>query len=167
MTNYLPLILLSLSTQLVFAQLPPNKLSQDPVFSNVLEHRLKYPRQAQWSSIYARIFAEFTIDEKGHVQAISILNHSNEGVYFGLEPAVVNVLKKLPPLSLQYRGHYILPVTFQLQDYRSKGNLLIPKDSLHLIDLGGRVILNEVKVTGSTVNSQQRIGSSTRLDVKP
>jgi hypothetical protein len=165
--KYLPLLIILLNTQLTLAQSIQDNLRQDPVFTTVLARRLKYPRQAQWSSIYARIFAQFTVDQKGHVQTISILNHSNEGVYFGIEPTVINALKKLPPLSLRYQGHYISPVTFQLQDYRHKDSLLVPKDSLYLTDLAGRTILKEIKVTGNTVNSQQRVGSATRLDVSP
>ncbi|MFD2933804.1 hypothetical protein [Spirosoma flavum] len=163
--NYLILLILLLNLCPAPAQLTQDDLSQDPVFTTVLARRLKYPRQAQWSSIYVRLFAEFTVDQKGHVQLISILNHSNEGVYFGLEPTVINALKRLPPLSLHYSGHYILPVSFQLQDYQRKNNLLVPKDSLYLTDLAGRVILKEIKVVGSTINSQRRVGSAVRLDV--
>lgn len=163
--KYLQFVVFLLSVQLSLAQPTQADLNNDPVFTTVLARRLKYPRQAQWSSIFARLFAEFTVDQKGRVQTISILNHSNEGVYFGLEPAVVNALKKLPPLSLHYKGHYILPVSFELQDYQHKEKTLAPKDSLYLTDLAGRVILKEIKVVGSTVNSQQRVGSAVRLDV--
>ncbi|SOD78440.1 TonB family protein [Spirosoma fluviale] len=154
---YLPLLLLLTITGLTQAQEITPKLSQDPVFSTVLNRRLKYPRQAEWSSKYGRVFAEFTVDEKGRVKAISILNHSAEWAYAGLEPTVVNALKKLPPLSLQYTGRYILPVSFTLVDYRQQNTALAPTNQLYVQDLAGRVVLNEITVTGSTVNSKERV----------
>ncbi len=139
------------------AQTEPADLSHDPVFTTVLDRRLKYPRQAQWSSRYGRVFADFTVNDKGRVEAISILNHSVEWNYAGFEPTVIGALKKLPSLNLQYAGHYILPVSFILEDYRHKDRPFIPTDTLYIQELAGRVILKEIKVMGSNVNSRERI----------
>lgn len=143
-------------------QTVPPDISHDPVFATVLTRRLKYPRQAQWSSRYGRIFADFTVDDKGRIQAISILNHSVEWAYAGFEPTVITALKKMPPLSLQYAGHYILPVSFILEDYRHKDRPFVPKDTLYIQELAGRVILKEIKVVGSNVNSRERIKAAAK-----
>ncbi len=155
--TYLQLLFLLTITYMVKAQTATADLGQDPVFATVLNRRLKYPRQAQWSSTYGRVFAEFAVDEKGHIQSISILNHSVEWDYAGLEQTVINALKKLPPLSLQYVGNYILPVSFIITDYRHKDAPFIPTNQLYIQDLASRVILKEVKVMGSNVNSRERV----------
>jgi TonB family protein len=155
--TYLHLLLLLTITDLTQAQTVTPDLSQDPVFNTVLNRRLKYPRQAQWSGWYGRVFAEFTVNEKGRIQSILILNHSVEWDYAGLEPTVVNALKKLPPLSLQYAGSYILPVSFVLVDYRHHDAPFVPTNHLSIQDLAGRIILKEITVRGSTVNSRERV----------
>ncbi|MVM29495.1 hypothetical protein GO755_05585 [Spirosoma sp. HMF4905] len=157
---YLRLLILSFITQLAVAQVASPNLSQDPVFTTVLNRRLKFPRQAQWSSSYMRIFAEFTIDDKGRIQDISILNHSVEGAYVGFEPVIIAALKKLPSLNLRYTGNYILPVSFILVDYRQKDKQFIPKNTLYVQDLAGRVVLDEINVYGNNVNSKERILSA-------
>ncbi|MBD2703207.1 TonB family protein [Spirosoma sp. BT702] len=154
---YLRLLILLAISSMAQAQLPPANLSQDPVFTTILNRRLSYPRQAQWSSRYGRVFAEFTINEKGRVQDISILNHSAEGDYAGFEPSVIAALKKLPSLNLQFIGRYILPISFVLVDYRHKDKPFIPTDTLHIQDLMDRIILKEIKVMGSNINSRERI----------
>ncbi|UFH55288.1 hypothetical protein [Spirosoma sp. KNUC1025] len=154
---FLRLLLLLITTYVTEAQTVISDLNQDMVFTAVMNRRLKYPRQAEWSSRYGRVFAEFTVNEKGRIQSISILNHNVEWDYAGLEPTVINALKKLPPLSLQYVGRYILPVSFILIDYRHKDSPLVPTNTLHIEELRDRVILKEIKVTGSTINSRERI----------
>ncbi|WP_157816066.1 energy transducer TonB [Spirosoma pollinicola] len=145
---------------MTFAQSASSDLSQDPVFSTVLNRRLRYPRQAEWSSVYGRVFAEFTIDDKGHVQDISILNHSEKGTYYGLEPTIITALKKLPSLNLRYTGSYILPVSFIYVDYRQKDKPFVPKDTLYIQDLAGRIALKEIKIMGNSTNSRERILSA-------
>lgn len=159
---YLRLLVLMTITYMAKAQTVTADLSQDPVFTTILNRRLKYPRQAQWSSRYGRVFAGFTIDEKGHIQSISILNHSVEWEYAGLEPTVLGALQKLPPLRPQYTGNYILPVAFILVDYRHKDKPFVPTDTLYIQDLTDRVILKEIKVMGSNVNSRERIKAAAK-----
>lgn len=159
---YLRLLLLSFMTHAALAQVADSSLSQDPVFNTILTRRLKYPRQAQWFSSYGRLFAQFTIDSRGRVQDISILNHSVEATQVGFEPTIIAALKRMPSLSLRHTGQYILPVSFVLSDYRHKNKLFVPTDSLYIQDLAGRVILKEVKIIGSTVNSKARIEATSR-----
>jgi len=78
----------------VEAQSP--SLSNDPAFSFILLHRINYPIDAERLGIYAKIYAGFQVDRKGHVQEISILNQNKIG--YGFEEEVVKKLKLLPPL---------------------------------------------------------------------
>ncbi|WP_198175312.1 hypothetical protein [Spirosoma telluris] len=158
--HYLRLLILFFITHVAIAQPDSPALSQDPVFTTILKRRLKFPRQAEWASRYNRIFAEFTVDDKGRVQAISILNHSVEGDYVGFESTIIAALKKLPSLNLRYTGSYILPVAFILVDYRQKDKQFIPEEKLYVQDLAGRVVLDEIKVFGNNVNSRERIQSA-------
>ena len=156
------LFLLLASSHMAFAQITSSDLNEDPVFTTVLTRRLKYPRQAEWSSIYGRVFAGFTIDNKGHIQNIEILNASSKGNYYGFEPTIMAALKKMPSLSLQHAGSYILPVSYIYVDYRHKDKPFIPQDTLYIQSLGDRVILNEIKVFGSSTNSRGRIMSEAK-----
>lgn len=155
--TYFRLLLLVFLAQVAVAQESNSTLNQDPVFTTILKRRLKYPRQAQLSNRYNRVFAGFNVDDRGRVQDISILNHSVEGDYVGFEQTIITALKKLPSLNLRYTGSYILPISFILVDYRQKDRQFVPKDTLYVQDLAGRVILNEIKVLGSNVNSSERI----------
>ncbi|QDK82694.1 hypothetical protein EXU85_30440 [Spirosoma sp. KCTC 42546] len=155
--RYWRLFLLFVSSHVAFAQLASPDLNQDPVFTTVLKRRLTYPRQAEWSSVYGRVFAGFTVDNKGRIQNISILNSSHKGTYYGFEPTIRTALKKLPYLSLQYAGSYILPVSFIFVDYRHTDKPFIPQDTLFIQDLAGRIILKEINVFGSSTNSRERI----------
>ncbi len=159
---YLRLLILLTITHTAEAQIANSTLNQDPVFTTILKRRLTYPRQAQWSSRYGRIFAGFDVDKKGRIQDISILNHSVEGDYAGFEPTVIAAIKKLPSLSLQFTGSYILPISFILADYRHKDKPFIPTDTLYIQGLRGRIILNEIKVFGSNVNSRERIKAAAK-----
>ncbi|WP_155297164.1 hypothetical protein [Spirosoma aerolatum] len=139
------------------AQTSDQELSDDPVFTTILKRRLKYPRDAEWVGKYMRIFAGFTVGDKGRVQNITILNQSPTGAHLGFEPMVLAALKKLPSLNLRYIGSYILPVSFIYVDYRHKDQPYIPKNTLFVDDLKGRVILKEINVFGSSVNSRERV----------
>lgn len=143
--------------QLGLAQTPDQGLSNDPVFNTILKRRIKYPRDAEWVGKYMRIFAEFTVGEKGRVENIAILNQSPTGVHLGFEPTVVTALKKLPSLNLRYKGSYILPVSFIYVDYRHKDKPYVPTDTLFIDELRGRVVLKEINVFGSSVNSRERV----------
>lgn len=160
--GYWQLILLLVLSHVSVAQTDSADLNDDPVFTTVLTRRLKYPRRAEWASVYGRVFAGFTVSEKGRVEDISILNHSAKGTYYAFEPTIVAALKKLPPLKLQYSGRYILPVAFIYVDYRDKNNPRVPSDVLYIDDLAERIILKEINVFGSSVNSKERITSGER-----
>jgi hypothetical protein len=160
--RYWRLVLLLVISHVSVAQTGSVDLSNDPVFTTVLSRRLKYPREAEWASVYGRVFASFTVSEKGRVEDIAILNHSAKGMYYGFEPTLVAALKKLPSLKLHYSSRYILPVAFIYVDYRDKTNPRVPSDILYVDDLAGRVILKEIKLFGSSVNSRERIMSGER-----
>ncbi|GAB3023835.1 energy transducer TonB [Spirosoma pulveris] len=159
---YWRLLLLFVISHVSVAQTGSDDLNDDPVFTAVLSRRLKYPREAEWASVYGRVFAGFTVSEKGRVEDIAILNHSTKGMYYGFESTIIAALKKLPPLKLQYSGRYILPVAFIYVDYRDKNNPRVPSDVLYIDDLAGRIILKEINVFGSSVNSKERITSGER-----
>ncbi|WP_293691558.1 MULTISPECIES: hypothetical protein [unclassified Spirosoma] len=139
------------------AQTSEQGLSDDPVFTTILKRRIKYPRDAEWVGKYMRVFAEFTVGDKGRVQNITILNQSPTGAHLGFEYTVATALKKLPSLNLRYTGSYILPVSFIYVDYRQKDKPYVPTDTLFIDDLRGRVILKEINVFGSSVNSRERV----------
>lgn len=162
MKRYWQLLLLLVTGQTTFAQIADDALSQDPVFTTVLTRRLSYPNQASWSSMYARVFVGFRVDEKGRIQEISVLNHMSRGIQFGFEPTVIAALKKLPSLNLRYTGNYLLPVAFIYVDYRYKHKQYVPKDTLYQQYVMGRVVLNEIKVFGNSVNSRERIRAAAR-----
>lgn len=156
------LLLLFVTTRATVAQVTDYTLDQDPVFKTVLTRRLTYPNQASWSSMYARIFVGFSVDERGRVKQISVLNHMSRGTRFGFEPAVITALKKLPSLNLRYAGNYLLPVAFIYVDYRHKDKPYVPKDTLYQQYVTDRIVLNEIKVFGNSVNSRERIRAAAR-----
>jgi len=135
----------------VEAQSP--SLSNDPAFSFILLHRINYPIDAERLGIYAKIYAGFQVDRKGHVQEISILNQNKIG--YGFEEEVVKKLKLLPPLNPKYEGNYALPVTFAFIDHSNDGKAMSPSGSLSKMYLTSRILLDEIKIVGGRVPRQK------------
>ncbi|WP_080059373.1 hypothetical protein [Spirosoma aerolatum] len=154
---YLRVLLLVFIAQKLAAQITPNTLSQDPVFRTVLAARLVYPFDALYKEIYARVYAGFEVDEKGHLFNISILNHMSRGTRYGFEPNTIAALKKLPPLNPHYQGRYILPIAFIYVDSRHLDNPYIPKDSISMGGLANYILLDEIKVIGGNVDRKERL----------
>ncbi|GAB4031304.1 energy transducer TonB [Spirosoma gilvum] len=126
-----------------------NRLDQDPVFTIVLSRRLNYPIANAEKGYTKSVCARFDIDEKGHVQEITILNPALEkGLYFqDFDTAVKSALKRLPPLHPHYSGKYILPVLFSLQDEET-GQSIAPINVV-CSSQPGIVLLKSVKVVGN------------------
>lgn len=147
MINLTPLLCLLLLVHAATAQVESAKLNEDPVFKTVLSRQIVYPTDAERLGIYAKIYAGFHINRRGHIQDISILNPTKIG--YGFEQAVTKKLRKLPPLNSKYEGNYALPVIFALVDYTNKGNLISPAGSLSNMQIGNRILLNEMRVISS------------------
>ena len=128
-------------------------LSNDPAFSFILLHRINYPIDAERLGIYAKIYAGFQIDQKGHIQGISILNQGKIG--YGFEDEVVKKLKLLPPLNPKYEGYYALPVTFAFIDHSNDGKVISPSGSISKMYLTNRILLDEIKIVGGRVPRQK------------
>ncbi|MEZ0542030.1 energy transducer TonB [Fibrella arboris] len=124
-------------------------LSEDPVFRIMLPRRIVYPAAAEHAGVYAKVYAGFRIDSKGHVQDISILNPTKIG--YGFEHEVIKKLKKLPPLKPDYEGTYALPVTFALSDYGNGAKVTSTTNSLSNMYLGNRILLTELKIVGNVM----------------
>lgn len=153
MSNFLRLCCLLLIGQLATAQGQSPSLSRDPVFSTVLQHRIHYPVSAERSGIYARIYAGFQVDQKGHIQQISILNPTKIG--YGFEEEVLRKLTLLPPLHPKYEGAYALPVTFAIIDHTDRGKAVSPSGQLSGLFLSNRVVLNEIKIVGGKIPARK------------
>ncbi|WP_157618557.1 energy transducer TonB [Spirosoma spitsbergense] len=135
------------------AQVGSPELGKDPVFVAVLSRRIMYPADAERSGVYAKIYAGFRIDKRGHIQDINILNPTKIG--YGFERAVTNKLKSLPPLNPNYEGNYALPVTFALVDYTDRANVISPSGHLSNTYFKDRLLLSELKVIGSKTPIQK------------
>lgn len=144
---------LLLLVRLATAQVINTKLDEDPVFTAVLSRRIIYPVHAEQVGMYAKVYAGFHIDQKGHIQDVSILNPVKIG--YGFEEEVMKKLRLLPPLNPKYEGSYALPVTFAFVDYTNGTNAISPSGKLSSQYVAGRVLLNEVKIVGGRTPNQK------------
>ena len=122
--NRLITFLLLLLTNAAIAQADQTPISRDPVFIAVLKQRIKYPVLAEQTGVYARVYVRFLVNEKGHVQQITLLQPAQ--TKDGFERAVLVGMRHLPPLNPRYEGQYILPVDFAYINYESSPDLLLP-----------------------------------------
>jgi hypothetical protein len=151
---YLPrLLCLMLLVHAATAQVGSDKLNEDPVFNAVLAQRIIYPSDAEHLGVYAKVYAGFHIDQKGHIQDVNILNPTKTG--YGFETVVTKKLKLLPPLNPKYEGNYALPVIFALIDYNDRGKVISPSGNLSNTYFKGRLLLNELKIVGSKTPLQK------------
>lgn len=140
----LPLLLM----ETAIAQTTQVPISQDPVFATVLKRRIRYPVLAEQTGAYARIYARFLVNERGHVQQISLIQPAPKKD--GFENAVLTGLKHLPPLSPRYEGQYILPVDFAYINYEiSPDPILPPTGVLPRHYQHDYTLLNPVRVVGN------------------
>ncbi|SOD93572.1 energy transducer TonB [Spirosoma fluviale] len=153
MKKYIGICYLVFMGQLAIAQVPNHSLSEDPVFSTVLRRRIQYPINAEREGVYAKIYAGFHIDKKGHIQQVSILNPSKVG--YGFEEEVLKKLKLLPPLQPKYEGNYALPITFAFIDHTNHAKPVSPSGKLSRLYLTDRILLNEVEIIGGRIPEQR------------
>ncbi|RYF77927.1 MAG: hypothetical protein EOO39_02755 [Cytophagaceae bacterium] len=135
------------------AQTATPALSEDPVFRIMLPRRIVYPAVAEHAGVYAKVYAGFRIDRKGHVQDVSMLNPTKIG--YGFEHEVMKKLKKLPPLNPNYEGSYALPVTFALPDYGNGAKVTSTANNLPDMYLRNRILLTEIKIVGNVMPTEK------------
>jgi hypothetical protein len=148
--KYILVFLLILPSSWAFTQPAPssnNLLDQDPVFRKILSRQLSYPVLNAEKGFTKLVYAEFRIDEEGHVQNIIIMNSAFKIYYDDFDKIVEKALKRLPPLNPLYSAQYILPVMFILSDGQT-GKTVIPTNTNFDGILSGRLLLKSVAVTG-------------------
>ena len=123
-------------------------LDKDPVFRKVLKRRLTYPIVNELNAYTKLVYAQFSIDEKGHVQDVKVINPScgirNHDANF--DKVVEKTLKRLPPLNPSYLGKYVLPILFAINGVDSKQ--VIPDNINSDNRLSNNVLLTSVTVLG-------------------
>jgi len=143
----LGLISLSLLTN---AQISSTALNQDPVFQQVVTQRIHYPVKPATRAIYGRFYAGFTIDQQGHIRAISVLYpkmSTKMNKLYGFAYEIQVGLKHMPPLNPSLAGHYVLPIAFCFTHYGEGPNPLVPTNVLPTgYEVGDRILLREVKI---------------------
>jgi hypothetical protein len=130
-----------------FSQQDSSKLDLDPVFRTVITKKITYPVQAIEAGAYAKIYAGFRINSRGHIQDIVILNPVKVGYEF--DTHVIKQLKRLPPLSPKLEGLYVLPINFYIKSYTKGNEVFFISNSLPSFYYAGRTLLSELRVTNS------------------
>lgn len=123
-------------------------LSVDPVFTQTIHEKIKYPDYARTQGIYGRVYAGFDIDERGTAKNITILSPENAG--FRFDVVVRNALEKLPVVDPVLRGKYVLPVAFTLSNAKETKQTQTPVNRLPDDRLEGRMLLEEFVVNAVT-----------------
>jgi len=126
-----------------------NPLNSEPVFTQFLRERLKYPSQAWTHGAYSRVYAGFEVDQRGQVTNVTVLSPTE--TEFGFASIVKQAIRKLPVLNPNYAGSYVLPVSFTFTN-QANGNqsTYTPVNTLPADLLQARVVLNEITVRFST-----------------
>lgn len=124
------------------AQNAPVRVDQDPVFVSVLARQIVYPLKAA-PGAYARIYAGFSIDAKGRVGKVTILNPVKIG--YGFEEEVTLGLKRLPVMNPRYEGDYVLPVRFVYVNYADHAKETIPDGTVPDWYFANRILLSELR----------------------
>lgn len=144
------LLSLGLLSRPVAAQIASVALDQDPVFNQVASHRIQYPVKPASMAVYGRFYAGFNIDEKGHIQDLSILYpklSTRLKKAYGFEYEILKGLKHMPPLKPSLAGSYVLPVAFCYTHYGEGANPIVPTNVVpQTFSVGDRFLLSEVKI---------------------
>jgi hypothetical protein len=130
-------------------------LSRDPLFNQVLRDKVTYPGQAKYERVYGRIYTGFEIDKAGQIQNIVVLSPQNAG--YGFDIQVKQALKKLPILSPEYEGKYVLPVAFTFS--AEKQPAYVPVNKLPPDRMENRIELDEITVSASLDKSAPGVES--------
>ena len=129
------------STRYAISKAP---LSKDPVFNQILHHKILYPAEAWTQGIYGRVYAGFEISQQGRIKNIVILSPDNIGM--GFIESVRNGLEKLSDLDPAFSGTYALPIAFTFANRKEKAGAHIPINRLPENRLTGRILLEEFVV---------------------
>jgi len=160
-TLNLSILLLVLLSRLASAQIASTALDQDPVFTQVVSHRIHYPVKPASRAIYGRFYAGFDIDSAGHIQNISVLypKMSIQMIkLYGFEYEIQTGLKHIPPLKPSLSGSYILPIAFCFTHYGEGSSPIVPTNLLPKgYQISDRVLLSEIKVFAFSPSSLREL----------
>ncbi len=151
------LLALFILSRMAVAQRVPVPLDNDPVFANVTAHRIHYPVKPASRAIYGRFYAGFTVDERGHIQDISVLYPKlgpQLSKRYGFDYEILTGLKHMPPLNPRLAGTYALPIAFCFTHYGEGALPIVPTNTLPAsYNLGDRTLLSEVKIFATSPSS--------------
>ncbi|CCH54871.1 hypothetical protein BN8_04085 [Fibrisoma limi BUZ 3] len=119
-------------------------LSMEPVFTQALHNRIKYPSRAWNEGVYGRVYIRFEITKRG--EAINITSLSPENNEYGFDQAVKQALRKLSVLKPVYAGKYVLPVAFTFTNTLASTSACLPTRTLSPDQLADCTILEEFTV---------------------
>ena len=160
-----PMILVGLGllllNQLANAQSTTTALDQDPVFRQVVTHRIQYPIKPATRAIYGRFYAGFSIDQQGHIRDIAVLYPKMSATMskrYGFDYEIRAGLNHMPPLNPRLVGSYVLPIAFCFTHYGEGPNPLVPTNVMPKgYDVGERVMLSEVKIFARSPSDPLRL----------
>lgn len=153
-TTPLRSILLCLGILFSIISFGQKDLDRNPVFFELAKKSIDYPRTAILSSMYGRIFAQFSVNQNGKIGDIQVFypkmtpNFENS---VGFGASIKKGLKRLPLLGLGYEGTYILPIAFVFTNFSESSELLYPTNTLpDFIKTNNMTILTEIKIFGKS-----------------
>ncbi|GAB3540169.1 energy transducer TonB [Spirosoma fluminis] len=124
-------------------------LTEDSVFKAVLGRQMRYPVLAEQTGVYGRVYACFTINERGHVEQVQVLGSGDSK--YGFTETVRKGLTALPPLQPRYARQYVLPIDFAYINYNESAEpLLASAQSLPALYQQGRMLLKPVRIMGNS-----------------
>ena len=129
-------------------------LDRNLVFFELAKKNIDYPRTAILSSMYGRIYAQFSVNRNGKIGDIQVFYPKMTPSFennVGFGASIRKGLKKLPLLGLGYEGNYILPIAFVFTNYGESPQPLQPTNILpEFIETNNMTILTEIKVYGNS-----------------
>ncbi len=129
-------------------------LDRNLVFFELAKKSIDYPRTAILSSMYGRIYAQFSVNRNGKIGDIQVFYPKMTPSFensVGFGASIRKGLKRLPLLGLGYEGTYILPVAFVFTNYGESSQSLHPTNTLpEFIETNNMTILTEIKVFGKS-----------------
>lgn len=138
-----------LSSTNCFAQ---KDLDRNPVFFELAKKSIDYPHTAILSSLYGRVYAKFSVNRNGKIEAIEVFypkmtaNFENS---VGFGASIKKGLKKLPLLG--YEGTSILPIVFVFTNFSESPQVHYPTNSLpDFIETNNMTVLTKIKIFGKS-----------------
>jgi TonB family protein len=150
-TLFACLALISVTASLSYGQAVKSSLANDLAFRPSLVKLMRYPAVAQRQQKVAKVYVGFTIDERGTITTIDVLNKSSVDTSFRQE--VGRFMKLLPAQKPMYAGSYVLPIVFDLEG-TGKGLTFQEENETFFHSVKNSSFLNEVHVIGYTTASR-------------